>query len=81
MVFFTVTVKSVPREAGLYINDTIKFNVNQCSKICLSNAEHLWVDIQTKRGPIAIGAIYRHPDNSATTIDKFNKEMNELLLR
>ena len=36
--------------------------------------------MQTKREPIAIGVVYRHPDNSATTIDKFNKEMNELFL-
>ena len=46
----------------------------------MPNAEHLWVDIQSKRGPIAIGVIHRHPDNSATTIDKFNMEMNELFL-
>ena len=65
---------------GLYIKDTIKFSINQCSKICLLNAEHQWIDIQTKRGPIAIEVVYRHPDNSATTIDKFNKEMNELFL-
>ena len=48
--------------------------------MCLRNAEHLLVDIQTKRGPIAIGVVYRQPDISATTIDKFNKEMNELFL-
>ena len=65
---------------GLYIKDTIKFSINQYSKICLPNAEHLWADIQTKRGPIAIGVVFRHPDNSATTIDKFNQEMNELFL-
>ena len=46
----------------------------------MHDAEHLWVDIQTKRGPIAIGVVYRHPDNSATIIDKFNQEMNELFL-
>ena len=32
--------------------------------------------MQTKRGLIAIGVVYRHPDNT----DKFNKEMNELFL-
>ena len=32
--------------------------------------------MQTKRGPIAIRVVYRHPDNT----DKFNKEMNELFL-
>ena len=64
----------------IYQKDTIKFSINQCSKICLPNAEHLWVDIQTKRGPIATGVVYRHPDNSATTINKFNLEMNELFL-
>ena len=58
---------------GLYIKDTIKFSIIQYSKICLPNAEHLCVDIQTKRGPIAVGVVYRHPDNSATTVDKFNK--------
>ena len=47
----------------------------------MPNAEHQWVDIQTKRGPRAIGVVYRHPDNSATTTDKFNKEMNELFFR
>ena len=26
---------------GLYIKDTSKFSINQCSKICLPNAEHL----------------------------------------
>ena len=46
----------------------------------MRNAEHLRVDIQTKRGPIAIGVVYRHPDISASTIDKFNKKMNELFL-
>ena len=66
---------------GLYIKDTIKFSINQRSKICLPNAEHLWVDIQTKRGPIATGVVDRHPDNLATTIDKFIKEINELFLR
>ena len=57
-----------------------KFSINQCSKICLPNAEHLWVDIQNKQGRIAIGVVYSHPDNLATTIVKFNKEMNELFL-
>ena len=46
----------------------------------MPNAEHLWVGIQTKRGPIAFEVVHRYPDNSATTIDKFNKEMNELFL-
>ena len=63
---------------GLYNKDTIKISLNQCSKICLPNAEHLWVGIQTKRGPKAIEVVYGHPDNSATTIDICNKEMNEL---
>ena len=65
---------------GVYIKDTIKFSINQCSKICLPNAEHLWVDIQTKSGPIAIRVVHRHPDISATTINKFNKKINELFL-
>ena len=65
---------------GFQTKDTIIFSTNQCSKICLPNAKHLWVDIQTKRRPIAIGVVYRHSDNSATTIDKFSKEMNELFL-
>ena len=56
---------------GLYIKDTIKFSINQCSKTWSPNAEHLWVDVQTKREPITIGVVYRHLDNSATTIDKF----------
>ena len=77
--FFGDSKKCAGR-VGLYIKDTIKFSVNQCSKICLLDAEHLWVDIQTKRGPIAIGVVYRHPDNLAITIDKFNKEVNELFL-
>ena len=41
---------------------------------------HLWLDIQTKRWLTAIGVVYRHPDNSATAIDKLNKDMNELFL-
>ena len=38
----------------------------------------LRVDIQTKRESITVGVLCRHPDNSATTIDKFNEELNEL---
>ena len=64
--------KKCAKGVGLYIKDTIKFSINHCSKICSPNAEHLWVDIQTKREPIAIGVVYKYPDNSATTIDKFN---------
>ena len=57
----------------------IRFNINQCSKFCLPDAEHLWIDIQIKRGPIVIGVLKRHLDNSATTIDKLNEELNELI--
>ena len=78
--FFHSDSKKCAEGVGLYIKDTIKFSINQCSKICLPNAERLWVDVQAKRGPITIGVVYRRPDNSATTIDKFNKEMNELFL-
>ena len=62
------------------LKDTIKFSTNQSSKFCLPNVEHLWVDIQTKRGQTAIGVVYRHPDDSAATIDKLKEELNELFL-
>ena len=44
---------------GLYIKDMIKFSINQCSKNGLPNAEHLWVDIQTESGPVAIGVVIK----------------------
>ena len=46
----------------------------------LHNAEHLWVDIQTKRGSLVVDVIYRHPDDSGSEIDKFNEEINDLFL-
>ena len=46
---------------ALYINDTLTFSLNECSQRILLNAEHIWVDIQTKRDSIAVGVIYRHP--------------------
>ena len=49
-------------------------------KICLTKVEHLWVDISTNQRPVTVGVVYRHPDDTATAIDKFNKEFNELLV-
>ena len=65
---------------ALYIKDTLTFSINECSQRKLHNAEHLWVDIQTKRGSLVVGVIYRHPDDSGPGIDKFNKEINDLFL-
>ena len=44
--------KKCAGEVGLYINDMIEFSINLCSKFDLPDAEHLRVDIQSKRGPI-----------------------------
>jgi len=46
----------------------------------LPNAEHLWVDIQADQGPLTAGVIYRHLDDTATGVDNFSEEMNEILL-
>ena len=65
---------------ALYIKDTFTFSINECSQRKLRNVEHLWVDIQTKRGSLVVGVIYRHPDDSGPGIDKFNEEINDLFL-
>ena len=46
----------------------------------MHNAEHLWVDIQTKRDSLDVDVIYRHPDDSGPGIDKFNEELIDLFL-
>ena len=38
------------------------------------------ISIQTKRGSLVVGVIYRHPDNSSPGLDKFNEEINDLFL-
>ena len=65
---------------ALYIKDTLTFSINECSKRKMQNAEHLWVDVQTKRGSLVVGVIYRHSDDPGPGIDKFNEEVNDLFL-
>jgi len=65
---------------GLYIKDTLKYSVNQCSNHRLTYAGHLWVDIQADKGPMTIGVVYKHLEDTATGIDNFSEEINELLL-
>ena len=65
---------------ALYIKDTLTFSINECSQQKLHIAEHLWVDIQTKRVALVVGVIYTHPDDSGPGIDKFNEEINDLFL-
>ena len=40
---------------GLYIKNTIKFELNQYSNYLLPNSEHLSIDIHAKTGPIVVG--------------------------
>ena len=65
---------------GIYIENSLHYSINQCTKICLAKAEHLWVDFSTNQRPVTVGVVYRHPDDSATAIDKFNEEFKELLV-
>ena len=62
---------------ALYIKVTHTFRLNDCSQQKLPYAEHLWVDIQTERGSIAVGMIYRHSDDSGPGIEKFNEEISD----
>ena len=65
---------------AFYIKDTLTFSINKCSQQKLHNAEHLWVDIQTKRGFLVVGVIYRHLDDSGPGIEKFYEEIIDLFL-
>ena len=65
---------------GIYIKNSLQCSINQCTKICIAKAEHLWVDISTNQRPVTVSVVYRHPDDSATAIDKFNEEFKELLV-
>ena len=49
--------KTSAGEVALYIEVTLTFSLNKCSQQKLPNLEHLWADIQTKRGSIAVGVI------------------------
>ena len=66
---------------GICIKNTLKYSVNLHSKIVLTNAEHLWIDILDDKVPSSIGVVYKHPDDStAGMIDKFTDELNELFI-
>ena len=65
---------------ALYVKDTLTFSINECFQRKLRNAEHLWVDIQTKRCSLIVGVIYGHPYDAGPGIDKFNEELNDLFL-
>ena len=55
------------------------YKIHEHSKTELTNAEHLWVEIQTKEESFVVGVVYRHPDENAVSIDRFSDEFNELL--
>ena len=76
---FTVIVKRAGG-VGIYIKNTLKCSVNLHSKIVLTNAEHLWIDILGDNEPSSIGVVYKHPDDSTAGIDKFTDELNELFI-
>ena len=65
---------------GLYIKNTLAYEIHEHSKAELTNVEHLWVEIQTKQESFVVGVVYRHPDENAVRIDRFSDEFNELLL-
>ena len=65
---------------GLYIKNSLKYSVKKCSTLKLSNAEHLWVDVHSKLTFIVVGVTYRHPNESASSIDAVNERINEVLL-
>ena len=65
---------------GMYIKNTLKYSVNLHSKIVITNAEHLWIDILGDNVPSSIGVVYKHPDDSTAGIDKFTDELNELFI-
>ena len=63
---------------GLYIKNTIKFELNQYSNYLLPNSEHLWIDIHAKTGPIVVGVVYRYPIATASAVDNFKDCLNEI---
>jgi len=65
---------------GLYLKNNISYSMNQCSNNKLTDAEHLWVNIETKEGIVVIGVVYRHPVATTSAIDNFNKDINEIFL-
>ena len=65
---------------GLYIKNTLAYKIQEHSKAELTNAEHLWVEIQTKQESFVVGVVYKHLDKNAVSIVRFNDEFNELLL-
>ena len=78
--FFHSDSKTQAGGVGIYIKNSLQYSINQCTKICLTKTEHLWVDISTNQRSVTVGVVNRHPDDSATAIDKFNEEFNELLV-
>ena len=65
---------------GLYIKNTLAYKIDEHSKAELTNAEHLWVEIQTKQEFFVVVVVYKHPDENAVSIVRFNDEFNELLM-
>ena len=65
---------------GLYIKNILAYKIHKHSKADLTNAEHLWVEIQTKQESFVVGIAYNHPDKNVVSINRFNDEFNELLL-
>ena len=62
---------------GLYINNILAYKIHEHSKAELTNAEHLWVEIQTKQWSFVVGVVHRHLDENAVSIDRFSDEFNE----
>ena len=65
---------------GLYIKNTSAYKIHEHNKAELTNAEHLWVKIQTTQESLVVGVVYRHPDQNVVSIDRFGDEFNELFL-
>ena len=70
---FFIRIVERKQAALVYIKNSLQYSINQCTKICLTKAEHLRVDISNNQRPVTVGVVYRHLDDSATAIDKSNE--------
>ena len=78
--FFHADSATCAGGVGLYIKNSLTYSVNKCSNLKLPNAEHLWVDVNSKQISIVVGVIYRHPSESASGIEALYEGINEVLL-
>ena len=56
----------------LYIKNSLTYSVNKRSTLKLSNAKHLWIDVHFKQNYIVVGVMYKHPNESVSSIDTLN---------